>query len=327
MEKPEAFGTFYAIVIFFILTLPGQAIAQNDHTNPNQSQDEIVRINTNLVIIPITVMDRSGRYITDLKKEDFQIFEDGIEQELAFFETANCPLTVLFLVDVSSSMSPHRDRLFAAINALAAQLHPEDRMMVATFFQWTDWLLETTKVSEKSRAPLKINIRKDADCPSTYIYNAVNDALEKMKKIEGRKAIFLFSDGEGSGFGITAGETLHKAEEQGAIIYSFKFGTYPTEPPPHVSRKSYFERIERYVGYMRDLARKTGGRYYQVEELSDLERTFNLATDELRRQYILGYYPRKQSAVNIKKRIRVKVRVPDLVVIVRDNRISKDRVY
>jgi VWFA-related protein len=285
-----------------------------------QAQEDVIRVNTDLVRVPATVLDREGRYITNLKKEDFQVFEDGVEQEVALFEPLEQPATVLFLLDVSSSMTSHKQNLAIAINALASRLRPNDQIMVASFFQWTDILLEPTKISDLSKG-INFKIKNESDCPSTYLYNAVDDALERMKKIRGRKAIVLFTDGEGSGFGITAKDNYQKAQEHEALIYTFKFGTYPASSR-YLSDKIYTELIEGYKGYLRNLSQITGGRNFQIEEISDLAGTFGGVADELGRQYSLGYYPKLPTTEQQIRQIKIKVREPNVAVRARNSYIA-----
>jgi Ca-activated chloride channel homolog len=86
-------------------------------------------VDTNLVAVPVCVMDRDGRYVTNLKKEDFQIFEDGAEQELSFFAPVEQSFTILFLFDMSASMTYRVPDLARAPNAFADQLRPDDQLM------------------------------------------------------------------------------------------------------------------------------------------------------------------------------------------------------
>lgn len=281
-------------------------------------EGDVIRVEANLVTVPASIMDRDGRYVTTLRKEDFQILEDGVEQEIALFAPAEQPCTVLFLVDVSSSMSPYIENLRRAINGFASRLRPDDQLIVTTFFQWVHVLLPATRVGDL-HGDLQPKLSREADCPNTYLYDAVDDALNRMKRINGRKAIIVFSDGYGGGFSATAKGTLRKAEEQGALIYTVQFGTPPPEVPRNVNPKYFFELIEQVDGYMRNLAQKTGGRYLRVREISNFATTFNPVTEELRRQYMLGYYPKKQLESGQQRQIKVKVRLPNLVVRARDS--------
>lgn len=278
------------------------------------AQDDVIRVDTDLVNVPVTVFDRDGRYVTNLKKDDFQIYENGVEQELAVFEPSEKPFTVLLLLDVSGSMKDYLGDLARAANAFVSKLRPDDALMVVAFSDQVNTLTESTKIRDFNGG---IKLKSKAREGDTIIYDAVNQALRKMKKIRGRKAIVLFSDGVGVGIA-TAKGTLRDAEEQEALIYTIKFGTHSDDPPSYVSKKYYFKRIEEIEGYMRDLALKTGGRNYQMKDIADLGTTFSEVADELGRQYSLGYYPKAEGKKGERRQINVKVRQPNLVVRARE---------
>jgi Ca-activated chloride channel family protein len=260
-------------------------------------------------------MDRDGRYITDLRKEDFQIYEDGIEQEVAWVAPVEQPFTILFLLDTSGSMGYRLQDLAAAANAFVRQLRLNDRLISATFNDTVQVQWEATAVKEVLDSK-RFRLRGGGN---TLLYDAVDYALKRMKKVEGRKAIVLFSDGYGSGVFASEKSTLRKAEEQDALIYTVQFDTAPKEPPRNVNKKYFYDAVERADRYMRDLAQKTGGRPYQVDTLSDLGQAFGLIADELRRQYSLGYYPKKPLETGQRHEIKVRVRLPNLVVRARDS--------
>lgn len=282
-------------------------------------EGDVIRVEANLVTVPVSIMDRDGRCITNLRKEDFEIFEDGIEQEVAVFAPAEQPFTVFFLMDVSPPMISYKENLERAVNGFISQLRPDDQLITASFFQFAE-VNPATKVSEL-RGEIKPKIKHETECLPKYLYDAVDNALNRMKKISGRKAIVLFSDGCcGVEFSATAKGTLRKAEEQDALIYTVQFGTVrAVEPPRNVDRKSYFEKIEQIDGYMKDLAQKTGGRYYRVADISNFATSFRPVADELRRQYRLGYYPKGKLEAGQRREIKVRVRSANLVVRARDS--------
>lgn len=319
MKAREQFQKFSSATVLLILlistSIAGQNPAPSAPAGQAGNQDDVVRVETNLVTIPATVMDRDGRYVIDLRKEDFQIFEDGMEQEVAFFAPVEQPFTILFLLDTSPSMTYRMEDLARAANAFVNQLRPDDQLIAASFCENVRVLSEATSVREV-RGNQNLRLRT---CPNTKLYDAVDYALKRMKRVRGRKAIVLFSDGYGSGIFSTARGNLHDAEEQDALIYTIQFDTLPAEPPRYVNREDYFRRIEEINGYMRDLAQKTGGRHYRVENISDLERTFGMVAEELRRQYSLGYYPMRRLESGQRRQIRVNVRLPNLVVRARDS--------
>jgi VWFA-related protein len=153
------------------------------------AQNEIIRIDTNLVTVPITVLDREGRYVTNLKKEDFQIFEDGVEQEVAVFEPIEQPFTVLLLLDISGSMTYHMAELTKAANVFVSQLRPDDQITAASFADNLYVLLKSTKVSEIRK---NIKIQQRSGDRYTRLYDAVHDALKIIKKIRGQGDSFVF---------------------------------------------------------------------------------------------------------------------------------------
>ncbi len=294
-------------------------------SNENYAQDDLIRVDTDLVTIPVTVLDRDRRYITNLKKEDFQIFEDGIEQEITFFESVEKPFTIFVLLDVSSSMRPAIRNLANAANVFLEQLRPDDYLTAATFDEWVDVLFKVSTVKE-IRKGKQFRLRVEASHGDTMVYDAVDFALKKIKKIRGRKAIVLFSDGIGSGIATSEKSTLRDAEEGEALIYTVQFNTLAISPSDknRLSKASIDlgkQRLELANWYMRELAQKTGGRHFRIEDITDLEKTFGMIADELGQQYSLGYYPKNQGEAGQKRSIKVKVRQPNLAVKARESYI------
>lgn len=305
------------VIISFMLILAG--FQRNGY-----AQDEVIRIDSNLVTVPATVFDRDGRYVTNLKKEDFQVFEDGIEQEIAFFESIEKPFTVILMLDVSGSMMGSVDILANAASVFLHKLRPNDQIAAVTFNESVDVLFNFTSAKEVWNRK-KFKLRVDGGPPITMVYDATEFALKKMKKIHGRKAIILFSDAIGSGYFASAKSNLKDAEEHEAIIYTVQFGAFE-RPLPGVNEKKFYEAIDTASWYMRELAARTGGQHYQMENIGNLEKTFGEIADELGRQYSLGYYP-KETETGQKRQVRkikVKVRQPNLVVRARESYVVEE---
>lgn len=305
--------TVATLGLFFVMTFSYLGYAQ----------DDVIHVDTELVTIPATILDREGRYITNLKKEDFQIFEDGVEQEIALFEPVENSITVLLLLDVSGSVTEYASDIANAANIFIKQLRPHDQVIAATFSYNVSVLFQVTKVKDLKKGIKFQLFPLDHD---TLIYDAVEFAQKKLKKIRGRKAIVLFSDGKGNGLSASAKSNLRDAEEQESLIYTVQFGAFDS-PSPYVDKKKFYKFIETANWYMKELAMKTGGRHYQIEEISDLPTTFGEIADELGRQYSLGYYP-KQSTTNQKQQVRkikVKVRQPNLVVRARESYVVEPK--
>src|SRR5207237_8039247 len=93
-------------------------------------EGDVVKVDTSLVTVPVSVLDRDGRFVPNLKREDFSIFENGVEQSIAYFEPAEKPFTVALLLDTSASTHFHLDEIREAAIAFAKQLRPQDRVLV-----------------------------------------------------------------------------------------------------------------------------------------------------------------------------------------------------
>jgi VWFA-related protein len=270
------------------------------------AQEEVIRIDTALVSVPVTVSDRDGRYLTNLKKEDFQLFEDNVEQEIALFEPTERPFTALLLFDTSGSMSKYLENSASAATAFIKQLRPEDTIIIATFN-------DRSKINIRLQATKKRDLKPPgfilaADLPRslpayTTTFDAVEDGIKYMKDFPGRRAILLFADGEQYGKDASAKSNLRDAEEQEALIYTIRFGDY--------SIGRFFKNAN---NYMQSLAQKTGGRAYQITDITDLKKMFLSVVEELGKQYHLGYYPKNPPKAGQKRKIKVKTNQTNLVV-------------
>ena len=258
------------------------------------SQEDVIRVDTDLVTVPVTILDKNGRYVTNLEKENFKLFEDGIEQKLAFFESTEQSFTVLLLLDNSGSMNDYLPNLARAANVFLKQLRPDDQLIVAAFSdkKQIQIILEATKVKNFQE---KISLKPTIGDYFTATFDAVEDGIKYMGKFNGRRAIILFSDGEQYGIKASAKSNFRDAEEQEALIYTLRFGVFPTHQPGYSEywiKKEQQKLIEKVNFYMQGLAQKTGGRSFEINVISDLETTFAQVANELGQQHRIGYYPK-----------------------------------
>src|SRR5262245_28593289 len=156
-------------------------------------EGDVVRIDTILVTVPVSVLDRQGRFVPDLRREDFRVFENGIEQRIAYFEPTEKPFTVALLLDTSGSTRFQLWQIKEAAIAFAKQLRPQDRVLVVTFNEQVLLLTEATNDLNVVSAVIEQNANSG---DSTRLYDAVSLVInERLNKIRGRKAIVLFTDG------------------------------------------------------------------------------------------------------------------------------------
>ena len=316
-------------------SLRGSTGNSNPKTQPSTNQkdgeilddaDEVLKVETNLITIPVSVFDRNGLYIPSLTQANFKIFEDGQEQEVAYFGTTEQPFTVVLLLDTSPSFEHViRDIQNAAI-AFVNQLKPQDSVMVIEFAWNINVLTELTNDRQK----IYKGIKKADIGDGTSVYDAVNHALRKrLNAIKGKKAIVLFTDGvDTSSDAATYDSTLALAEESDVTIFPIYYNTFLDNKLRNAGifggLAKGTSRQEYVLGkrYIDDLSAVTGGRVYEAEgNAESLTRTFESIAEELRRQYNIGYYPQDSGTSGQRKQIRVRVDRPNLIVRARDSYI------
>jgi VWFA-related protein len=185
---------------------------------------DVVRVSTSLVSVPVSVMDRAGKYVPNLQQRDFRIFEDGIEQQVAYFASVEKPFTVALVIDTSGSTRFKIEEIQDAALAFVDQLRPEDRVMVVSFNDDIRVLAEPTN----DRYILRNAIRQTHTGDGTKLYDALDLVINRhMSRIQGRKAIVLFTDGvDTTSKHASYQSTVRDAEELDALIYPVQYDTY-----------------------------------------------------------------------------------------------------
>lgn len=307
---------------------PPPASAPNE--KPKSDDDEVVRVETKLITIPVTVYDRNGLYVPGLRKEEFRIFEDGIEQEIAYFGVSDKPVTVALVLDVSPSTEYRIEEIIRAAKAFVTLLEPDDKVIVIDF----DSSVRVRTKPTNDREQIFKAIEKARFGNGTSLYNAVDEAIRKqLGKIEGRKAVLLFTDGvDTTSRKNSYDSTLDHAEESDSIIFPIYYNTFLDNrrrlgsPFPGVFGDIMTPRgttAEEYAlgrRYLEELAAVTGGRVFRPESTpGGLIRAFESIAEELRRQYNIGYVPKIEGLPGQQKQIRVRVNRPNLVIRARDS--------
>ncbi|OLE51272.1 MAG: hypothetical protein AUG51_23885 [Acidobacteria bacterium 13_1_20CM_3_53_8] len=195
---------------------------QND--GPEEvGEGDVVRVNTTLVTVPVSVMDRNGLYVPDLRQGDFRLYENGVEQQLAYFASVEKPFTVALVLDTSNSTHFRLEEIQEAAIEFVNQLRPDDRVMVVSFDERINVLSEATS----DRYALRDAIRRSRPGGNTKLYDAVDFVMQRMSRIEGRKAVVLFTDGvDTASRGSNYQKTLKEAEEFDGLIYTVQYDTY-----------------------------------------------------------------------------------------------------
>ena len=299
-----------------------------------ENEDEVLKVETSLITIPVSVFDRNGLYIAGLRQKDFQIFEDNVEQEIAYFGTTDKPVTVALLLDTSPSTTDRIDEIHRAAQAFVEQLGPQDSVMVIEFNSSVK--VQTEATTDRDKIIKAIYRAKYGE--GTSLYNAVDEALRKqLAKIEGRKAVVLFTDGvDTTSRKNSYDSTLSYAEEADSLIFPIYYNTYMDNfgpggigginggiifgPPGATARGTLSSDYALGRKYLEDLANATGGRVFRPDSTpGGLAAAFEGIAEELRRQYNIGYVPKTEGRAGQRKLIKVRVNRPNLLIRARDS--------
>lgn len=330
---------------------PLKATSLDDKEELNEG--DVLRIDTNLVTVPVSVLDRQGRFISDLQREQFSVFENGVKQKLAYFESTEKPFTVALLLDTSGSTFFHLWEIKEAAINFAKQLRPQDRVLIVTFDRLVMLLTEATN---DLHVVTEVIERNAITGFSTRLYDAIDLIIKaRLNKIPGRKAIVLFTDGvDTASYQATYKSTLYEVEELDSLIYPVQYDTTDfvaaqtrtnttivttTIRSPHFPSRSSSQEIYgtppasgpgtspgdyKLAGqFLHQLAEKSGGRLYEANDRTQLSDAFSKIAEELRHQYSLGYYPATTLQSGERREIKVRVDRADVAVRARDSYVQR----
>jgi Ca-activated chloride channel family protein len=311
--------------IIAVLLLPGFAQEQIP------KGDQPIRVRVDMVSLPVVVTDKVGRRITDLTQDDFQIFENGVRQEIAGFGATDEPLKVALLLDTSGSTELKLAKIQNAAISFVNQLHPDDEVAVLSFAD--DVKLQQDFTIDRDKNEYGIKKTRTGEC--TVIYEAVWLALEEvLKPVQERKALVIFSDGNDTcSHTANMGETLELAKETGATIFCVYYNTEQDQYkrsaksvlggslppivmspyPPVTAGSGTGYPSYGYSGgksYLESLAENSGGLLFDGQ--SDLESAFSEVARELASQYSIGYYSSDERRDGKFRKVQVKLTKPGL---------------
>ncbi len=266
------------------------------------------RAGVELVSLNVTVTDGAAHYVTDLTQQDFAVYEDGVKQDVTFFNRTNLPIALALLLDTSASMDTKLPTAQEAAVGFARRLRPQDLAEVIDF----DSRVMVLQNFTNNAADLEQAIHKTSAGGSTSLYNAVYIALKDLKKVVAknveeirRQAIVLLSDGEDTSSLLPFEEVLDLAKRSETAI--FAIGLRSDEIASGGGKS--FKEAE-FV--LRQLSQETGGRTFFPNQLSDLSGVYGQISDELSSQYTVGYTSRNPKHDGSWRRVVVRVNRPSL---------------
>ena len=263
------------------------------------------RAGVDLVSLNVTVADGAGHYVLNLDRGDFQVFEDGAEQDVTFFNRTNLPIALSILLDTSASMEDRLDTAQEAAIGFVKRLRPQDLAQIIDF----DSRVQIAQGFTNSVADLENAIGRTTAGGSTSLHNAIYIALKELKKVQARQteeirrqAIVVLSDGEDTSSLVSFDEVLELAKRSETAIYSIGL------------RGREFERTRGFNEadfVLRQLAQETGGRVFFPKQISELANVYGQIAEELSSQYTLGYTSRNPKRDGAWRRLVVRVTQPN----------------
>ena len=272
-----------------------------------QAQQPAFRSAIDVVSMNVTVIDSTSKYITDLTEKDFEIFEDGVKQDLTLFNRTNLPVALSLLIDTSSSME---DRMTVAQDAAIGfirKLRTTDLGEVIGF----DSRAEVLQKFTGNTAELEQAIRKTVAGGSTSMNNALYISLKGLKKIPvrqedeiRRQAIILLSDGEDTSSLVTFEDVLDLARRSETAIYAIGLMDDAAAGQSKGFREATYA--------LRQLTNDTGGRAFFPSDVKTLASVYGQIYDELSSQYTIGYTSKNPRRDGAWRRLIVRVARPNV---------------
>lgn len=314
--------TQFVLLLPLLLGLLLSALAQSGRKPPEQQGDtksqktqsdgSIVSIKTEEVILPITVRDGTGRLVKGLDARDFFVYDNGQRQEIENFNRQQVPVNVLFMLDASGSIFEQMEPIRNAALAFVKTLAPEDRVAIMQFADKVQTLQDWTGNYEDIKLALNWKYKPGQ---ATVFYDALVDAAEKFKGVEGRRAIILLTDGvntkgnasferglaaigrsEAAVYVVSETEALARPlrrDLKGAngVLNRVFGGSY------QIQAKQYLALLENAERELTKLADSTGGQIYFPIADHDLAGAYDEVAQELKTQYIVSYVPVSPRAI------------------------------
>ena len=273
---------------------------QRPASQSEQSRQTVLRVDSSLVVIPTWVTTADGASVTTLDRENFRVIEDNVEQPIAYFNKDDAPLSIGLLFDTSGSMRNKMDKASESAAAFFRTANSEDEFFLVEFNDRAKLTIPFTPDSGE------IYSRIAATKPSgrTSLLDAIQVAVKQMKKARhSRKAIVIISDGGDNWSWHTARQIRGELLESDVQLYAM--GIFDAE----LDSRSPAENRHG-PALLEELAGQTGGRHYPVGNLNDLPAISAKIGNDLRNEYLLGYYP-AESRDGKYRHVKVTLALPD----------------
>ena len=289
----------WVLLFCAILAILDSARAQdvNLSADSQEKSPPSIHVNSDLVVVPVTVVDGDDRSVVGLDKSSFRLYDDKVEQTITHFSMENGPIAVGFLFDASSSMARNIRKAREAVSVFLKAARPADEFLLVQFNDQVDLLLGLTKEAEEIQRKLAFVQPKGR----TALLDAIDFSIHEIRHAHSlRKALVIVSDGGDNCSRRTISEIKNLVRESDVQIYAL--GIFD-------SRELRSQTREEQAGptLLREVATQSGGQLFEIKDLSELPDVAAKIGNALRTQYVLGYTPAKPRMDGKYHRVNVKV--------------------
>jgi Ca-activated chloride channel family protein len=275
-----------------LVLVAGIALAQA----PPAPQDDVplYRLDARLVLLHASVVDKSGKLLTNIPQSAFKVFEDGVEQPLRLFRREDVPVSMGIIVDNSGSMTSKRTRVAAAALEMVKQSNPEDEVFIVNFNDDTHFDQPLTNDVKKLQAALA---RMEAR-GGTAMRDALSKSITYVKKNgkKDKKVLVVITDGNDNSSDITLAQLLRQSQDSEVLIYAIGLLNEEEAGEAKSAKKA-----------LKALVDASGGLDYYPKSVSDVQEITPRVAHEIRNQYILGYTSSNQALDGTFRQIKVTV--------------------
>jgi Ca-activated chloride channel homolog len=288
--------TYHLFSILLLIVLPCAGMSpQNSQAAPSHQNGFTIRTSVDLVVLRATVRDRKGAPVAGLGKEDFQVFEDKVPQQIESFSHEDVPVTVGLVIDNSGSMRSKRSEVINAALAFARSSNPQDQVFVVNFNEHVSMGLPGNMPFAGNQQQLETALSRSKADGLTALYDAVAVALEQLKKGKwDKKVLIVISDGGDNASRHKLDEILSMVNQSNAIIYTMGiFDDNDDDRNPRV---------------LKQLSRISGGESFFPESLDKILPICQQIAHDVRNQYMISYAPANRKPDGTYRAIEVKAK-------------------
>ncbi len=254
-----------------------------------------IRRNVNMVVLPVTVVDKQGNFVETLEQKNFKVYEDGVQQKIALFNPEDIPVTLGLVIDNSGSMRNKLPRVTAAALTLVETSNPQDEVFVVNFNE--DYYLDQQSDFTNSIPVLKDALERIDARGSTALYDAVLASLHHLKKgHRDKKVLVVITDGEDNASQHSLQYTVRAAQESDAIIYTVGLLSQEDHGAARRAKRA-----------LQALSDATGGMAFFPRTVSSVHQICLRIAKDIRHQYLIGYYPTNPQSKGGFRRVNVKL--------------------